>query len=99
FLAPRNATEEALAEIWCEVLAVARVSVNDSFFELGGHSLLATKAVARLKEHFKVEFPLKALFDLHTIAEIGEYIDGLKWALESREKQDAQGSDERREEG
>ena len=99
-IAPESETEKALSEIWCEILSLSEVGVNESFFELGGHSLLATRAVSRLKEHFQVEFPLKALFDLHTIAEIAEYVDSLKWALESREKQGGDGADERgREEG
>jgi acyl carrier protein len=41
--------EEALADIWKEVLKVARVSVYDNFIDLGGHSLLATQVVAKLE--------------------------------------------------
>lgn len=83
---PRNDIEQALLDIWSEVLATDDISVHDSFFELGGHSLLATKAVSRLKEHFKIEFPLRALFDLHTIADVAAYIKTLLWAIESKEK-------------
>ena len=36
---PEGDTEEALAEIWAELLGVQRVGRNDHFFELGGHSL------------------------------------------------------------
>ena len=38
--APVGETEQALAEIWSEVLGVERVGRRDHFFELGGHSLL-----------------------------------------------------------
>ena len=38
--APRTPTELALAEIWCDVLAIESVDVEGNFFEpLGGHSL------------------------------------------------------------
>ena len=40
----RTPVEEALTEIWIEVLRVGRVGVDDSFFELGGHSLLCDQS-------------------------------------------------------
>ncbi len=100
-VAPRNEREQMLADIWCDVLGISEVSVNDSFFELGGHSLLATKAVARIKEQSKLDFPLRALFDLHTIAGIAEYLDTLQWAIDSKQKAGAEEDkkDSSREEG
>ena len=43
YVAPGNASEQAIADIWVEILAVKRIGVHDNFFELGGHSLLATR--------------------------------------------------------
>jgi non-ribosomal peptide synthase protein (TIGR01720 family) len=43
YVAPANATEQILCEIWQEVLGVERVGVLDNFFQLGGHSLLLVK--------------------------------------------------------
>ena len=39
FVAPSTPTEEALAAIWAELLAIDKVGAEDDFFELGGHSL------------------------------------------------------------
>ena len=39
--APRTPVEEALAEIWAQVLRVERVGTRDDFFELGGDSIWA----------------------------------------------------------
>jgi amino acid adenylation domain-containing protein/non-ribosomal peptide synthase protein (TIGR01720 family) len=47
FVAPLGNVEEALAEIWQDVLRVERVGRNDSFFELGGNSLLAIQVASR----------------------------------------------------
>src|SRR5437660_738772 len=38
YAVPRTPVEEGIAEIWSEVLRVARVGSRDSFFELRGHS-------------------------------------------------------------
>ena len=50
FQAPRDALEQALAQIWTEVLKIEQVGRDDNFFELGGHSLLAVNLVARMRQ-------------------------------------------------
>ena len=46
---PSGPSEQLLAELWSELLHVARVGRADNFFELGGHSLLAVALVDRLR--------------------------------------------------
>jgi amino acid adenylation domain-containing protein len=75
YVAPRTATEERLVAILSELLAVAQVSVNDNFFFLGGHSLLGTQLIARARDAFGVELPLRTVFDFPTAAEISIVID------------------------
>ena len=65
---PRGGLESAVAEIWCDLLEVPRVSRDESFFDLGGHSLLATRLVSRLRRTFQVDLPLVAVFDHPTVA-------------------------------
>jgi amino acid adenylation domain-containing protein len=68
YVAPRNPTEEIVAAIFVEVLQTEQVGILDNFFESGGHSLLVIQLVARLRETFQVEVPMKRIFDDPTVA-------------------------------
>ena len=74
FVAPRTSVEDAIAKIWADILCVDRVGVHDNFFDLGGHSLAAARVVSRVMKTFQLEFPIKALFDSPTVAELAAVI-------------------------
>jgi acyl-coenzyme A synthetase/AMP-(fatty) acid ligase/acyl carrier protein len=75
---PRTATKARLAAVFAEVLGVERVGVETSFFDLGGHSLLATRVVARLREVFAVEVPLRAVFERPTVAGLAKFVEAAR---------------------
>jgi acyl transferase domain-containing protein len=68
FVAPDSPLENEIVEMWRELLGIGEIGIHDSFFELGGHSLIATQLVSRLRETFKVELPLRDLFESPTVA-------------------------------
>ncbi|MFN6569386.1 amino acid adenylation domain-containing protein, partial [Dendronalium sp. ChiSLP03b] len=75
FVAPSTPIEEMLAGIWAEVLNITKVGIHDNFFELGGHSLLATRVTSKLRQVFKVELPVRQLFESPTIADLAKDIE------------------------
>ncbi|MCP4549378.1 MAG: AMP-binding protein, partial [bacterium] len=74
FVPPRTPVEEMLSSIWTQLLGVEQVGIHDSFFELGGHSLLLTQLTSRIRQVFRVELPLRSLFDAPTVAEMAKAI-------------------------
>ncbi|HGY55853.1 MAG TPA: amino acid adenylation domain-containing protein [Caldithrix abyssi] len=75
YIAPRTPTEEMVAQIFSELLNVPQVGATDHFFELGGHSLLATQLLSRIRDSFKIELPLKILFENPTVEKLAAGID------------------------
>jgi amino acid adenylation domain-containing protein len=73
--AGRTPIEEVLAGIWAEVLGLESVGPEENFFELGGHSLMATSVFSRLREAFRVELPIKALFESPTVAQLARQVE------------------------
>ena len=63
-----------MAEIWAEVLSLDQVGIHDNFFDLGGHSLLATQVILRVISTFRLELPLRTLFESPTVARMAVVI-------------------------
>ncbi len=75
FVEPSTPTEETLAAIFAEVLELESVSARANFFEIGGHSLLATQVLSRIRQVFKLDMPLRSLFEHSTVVELARALD------------------------
>jgi acyl carrier protein len=75
---PLTPTEQALAEIWQEVIGLETVERNDDFFDVGGHSLLAMQIIARITRVFNVELPLGTIFEAPKLGALAEVITQLR---------------------
>jgi amino acid adenylation domain-containing protein len=83
YVAPRTPQEQAIAQVWQELLGIDQIGADDNFFALGGHSLLATQIVFRLRDTLGLELNLSQFFQAPTVA-------GLAAALELRAVQPEQ---------
>ncbi len=50
FAAPRNETEQQIADIWADLLELDEVGVQDDFFELGGDSIAAMSMLFKVEQ-------------------------------------------------
>ncbi|MBS2962967.1 amino acid adenylation domain-containing protein [Actinocrinis puniceicyclus] len=84
YVAPRDATEQTLCDLFARVLGVPVVGAQDDFFDLGGHSLLATRLIAQARTAFGVEMRVRTLFEEPTPAGLARRLrqaDGARPAL------------------
>ncbi|MCY0941350.1 non-ribosomal peptide synthetase [Streptomyces antarcticus] len=70
-VAPRTGTEKRVAEVWAEVLGLARVGVEDGFFDLGGDSIRAVALVGAVRAA-GYDVSVRDVFASRTVAALAE---------------------------
>ncbi|HLP57610.1 MAG TPA: amino acid adenylation domain-containing protein, partial [Candidatus Deferrimicrobium sp.] len=75
YVPPFSSTEKKLALIWQSLLAIKRIGVMDDFFQLGGDSILVNRCIARIREEFHAELPLRKFFEHPFIKALAEEIE------------------------
>ncbi len=78
--------EQALIEIWQDVLGVRPISPDDDFFDLGGHSLLAVELFARIETTTGVRLPLASIFDAPTVGALTELVRSNGWSTPAKSR-------------
>jgi acyl carrier protein len=76
-VAPTTVTERRLDEIVAPLLGFEQIGIDDNFFLLGGHSLLGTQMITRIAETFRVNLPLRTLFEAPTIRQLATAVEEL----------------------
>jgi amino acid adenylation domain-containing protein len=77
YLSPRTVLEGKLSRLVANLLGVPQVGVNDNLFLIGGHSLFGTQLIARIRDNFGVELPLRSVFESPTPALLAQEIERL----------------------
>jgi amino acid adenylation domain-containing protein len=71
---PADPIEVLLRDIFCSVLDLSAVGVNDDFFDLGGHSLTAAQLFREINASFNLDLPLATLFQAPTVRRLAALI-------------------------
>ena len=69
YVAARNEVEQALCDVWQEVLRRELIGVHDNFFSLGGDSILSIRVVSQLKSR-GIVLDIKDIFQHQTIEQL-----------------------------
>ncbi|MEC1108782.1 amino acid adenylation domain-containing protein, partial [Bacillus velezensis] len=75
YVPPSNKTEQAIVDVFEEILGVSPVGIEDSFFELGGHSLKATAAINAIEKKTGIRLPVKEIFSSPTPSMLARKIE------------------------
>ena len=75
YVAPEGATEQALCEIFAEVLGAERVGAMDNFFDLGGTSLMVTNVLVHA-EGRGLKFAYGDVFAHPTARDLAGFLSG-----------------------
>jgi acyl-CoA synthetase (AMP-forming)/AMP-acid ligase II/acyl carrier protein len=73
-VAPRDAHETVLAQVFEEVLGVESAGVDDNFFALGGDSLQGMEVTMRIQAIFNIDLGGAAVFHRPTVALLADAI-------------------------
>ena len=74
-VSPRTEAELLLCAVWCQVLGLDQVGVQDEFFEIGGESLRAMQVVTKVNKVLDLDLPVRSLFDAPTIEEFARVVE------------------------
>jgi acyl carrier protein len=96
-VAPVTPVQRDLVQLCSELLGQETISIDDNFFLLGGHSLLAAQLVARIRHQFELEIPIGKIFELPTVEQLAEHIEGMRFLSKDFEVNTESCADEREE--
>ena len=73
---PQNDAERTIAEIWCQLIGIESVGLDDNFFDVGGHSLLAVQVQRRITEELKADLSITDMFRFPTVRALAKRAAG-----------------------
>jgi acyl carrier protein len=71
---PTSEAERTIASIWCDVLHLPEVNVDQNFFDTGGDSLNVTQLQTRLSSLFGEKVTVPLLFEYTTVRALAKFL-------------------------
>jgi len=78
YIAPRTETEIKLVKVWCDILQLDSVGIEDNFFALGGDSLMGLKMCSKLLGEHGIKLPVVKLFQFPSILQLAGFLDNVQ---------------------
>jgi acyl carrier protein len=75
--------EEAVTEIWAQVLGTSEIGSQDDFFDLGGTSLGLISVVMKMSERFALPLDTSIVTQGATVSALAQAVKDRNWAMPS----------------
>jgi amino acid adenylation domain-containing protein len=82
YIAPEDAIEKTIIDIWQKHLNIALIGIHDNFFDLGGNSVLLSSMYAELNELYPEKLEVADIFAYPTVAKLTKVIEPEQHTLE-----------------
>lgn len=74
YAAPQSPTEEALINIWQNILNIERIGIDDNFFDLGGTSLMVIRTINQINNKTGASLRMAGLYQWPTVRQLAHQI-------------------------
>jgi acyl transferase domain-containing protein len=75
FAQATTSIEQALCEIWCDLLGYETIGIHDDFFELGGDSMLGIRLIGSVVQRLGHRLPLTVFLEHPTIHQMAQAVE------------------------
>ncbi|HGM5493316.1 TPA: amino acid adenylation domain-containing protein [Serratia fonticola] len=85
---PLDDWQQPIADIWCQLLALPDIAIDDNFFAIGGHSLLAASLATAINRQTGVKTYVRDIYEYPTFGSLTQALKeraGLALPSEDRE--------------
>lgn len=87
----RNGLENAVKQIWVDVLKIPLINPDDNFFDIGGHSILLAEVQQKINIQFERNVSMTELFQHPTVRLMAQYLSDMKTSTSDSSLSNARG--------
>lgn len=70
-----KANVQDIKEIWCNVLGVEDVDIQQKFYDLGGNSVMLLIILDEINQKYQMELPISDMNQFDTVTDMTDYIN------------------------
>ncbi len=70
-----KANIQDIKEIWCNVLGVEDVDIQQKFYDLGGNSVMLLIILDEINQKYQMELPISDMNQFDTVTDMTDYIN------------------------